>query len=413
MISTLSTATEMSPATSRGKSPGKSLQGKLNNSLRRVAGLFLSAALIATAPAQARVAPGVDEEKPSKHVDLVIALDVSGSMGGLINSARQRLWDIVNDLGSASPQPDLRVAVISFGSPNYGAETGYVRIDQRFTRDLDAVNQTLFSFQTNGGDEYVARAIDTAVAQLDWSHGPEALRMLFVAGNESASQDPRISIDSAVRRALDHDIVVNTIYCGGPTDSDAAGWASVAGLAQGMYASIDQQAAALANIATPVDGELLALNEKLNKTYIAYGKKGKQGKENQLRQDANAANMSAPAAASRAAAKGSSLYRASNWDLLDAVAGGVALESVPEAELPEDLKAMSEEDRLDYVEQKRSERQALKREIAQLSEERQRYISEAKPAAEGANGLDDAISKGLRAAAEKKGFVFEKKTAVE
>ncbi|MFK7955006.1 MAG: VWA domain-containing protein [Lysobacterales bacterium] len=389
----------------------KSVTKHFISTLRTATGILVTTAMLAGAPAQASVATVLDEEKASRHVDLVIALDVSGSMGGLINSARQRLWDIVNDLGSASPQPDLRVAVVSFGSPNYGAETGYVRIDQRFTRDLDAVNQTLFSFQTNGGEEYVARAIDTAVAQLDWSHGPDALRMLFVAGNESASQDPKISIDSAVRRALDHDIVVNTIYCGGPTDSDAPGWAAVAGLSQGMYASIDQQAAAMANVATPVDDELLALNEKLNKTYMAYGKEGKRGRENQLKQDANAADMSAPAAASRVAAKGSSLYRASNWDLLDAVADGVALESVPEEELPEPLQAMSEEDRSDYVEQKRSERDTLKKEIAQLSVERQRYISEAKPATPGASGLDDAISKGLRAAAEKKGFVFEKKPA--
>ncbi len=356
---------------------------------------------------QARPSPELDPDKSPRHVDLVIALDVSGSMGGLINSARQRLWDIVGDLGSASPQPDLRVAVISFGSPNYGSETGYVRVDQGFTRDLDAVNQTLFSFQTNGGEEYVARAIDTAVSQLDWSHGPDALRMLFVAGNEGAGQDPSISINSAVRRALDNDIVVNTIYCGGPTDSDAAGWASVASLSQGMYASIDQQAAAVANIATPMDDELMALNQKLNGTYVAYGKQGRKGRENQLKQDANAADMSAPAAASRAAAKGSSLYRASSWDLLDAVAGGVELESVPEAELPAELRSLSEAQRSEFVEQKQVERDQLKKEISQLSEQRQRYMAKVKADTAQEPGLDDAIRQGLREAAEKKGYSFK------
>ena len=92
------------------------------------------------------------EPEPTAPVDLVIALDVSGSMSGLIESAKQRLWDIVNELGSAEPRPRLRVAIVTFGNPSYGAHTGYVRIDQPFTTDLDQTNKTLFSFQTNGGD---------------------------------------------------------------------------------------------------------------------------------------------------------------------------------------------------------------------------------------------------------------------
>ena len=45
-----------------------------------------------------------------RDVDLVIALDVSSSMDGLIESAKQRLWDITNELAQARPVPALRVA---------------------------------------------------------------------------------------------------------------------------------------------------------------------------------------------------------------------------------------------------------------------------------------------------------------
>jgi hypothetical protein len=61
-----------------------------------------------------------------RDVDLVIALDVSGSMEGLIDSAKQRLWDITNELAKASPTPDLRVAILSYGKPGYGEQTGFV-----------------------------------------------------------------------------------------------------------------------------------------------------------------------------------------------------------------------------------------------------------------------------------------------
>ena len=150
----------------------------------------------------------------TRQVDLAIALDVSGSMEGLIASAKQRLWDIINELGRSKPQPELRVAILSYGNPDYGHRSGYVRVDQPFTRDLDAVNETLFAFGTKGGDEYVARAVHASVNKLQWSNQADALRILFVAGNESAEQDPQIRIEQAVKVATGKDIFVNTIYCG-------------------------------------------------------------------------------------------------------------------------------------------------------------------------------------------------------
>jgi hypothetical protein len=120
-----------------------------------------------------------------RDVDLVIALDVSGSMEGLIESAKQRLWDITNELARARPVPALRVAILSYGNPAYGEQAGYVRVDLPFTGDLDAVNATLFAFRTDGGDEYVARAIQTSLDTLQWSPKRDALRIVFVAGNIS------------------------------------------------------------------------------------------------------------------------------------------------------------------------------------------------------------------------------------
>ena len=58
-----------------------------------------------------------DEPKASaKPIDLVLCLDTSNSMDGLIDSAKRKLWDIVNDLGRARPAPRLRVALYSSGN---------------------------------------------------------------------------------------------------------------------------------------------------------------------------------------------------------------------------------------------------------------------------------------------------------
>ncbi len=42
-----------------------------------------------------------------RTIDLAICLDTSGSMSGLIEAAKQKLWAIVNDLALVEPTPRL------------------------------------------------------------------------------------------------------------------------------------------------------------------------------------------------------------------------------------------------------------------------------------------------------------------
>ena len=361
--------------------------------------VFAAVAILAASPSHAELVPA------TRDVDLVIALDVSGSMTGLIDSAKQRLWDIANELGRAQPTPELRVAILSYGRPGYGADSGYVRVDLPFTSDLDAVNETLFAFQTDGGDEYVARAIRTSLDALQWSTASDALRMIFVAGNESAEQDPQFSIAAVTRAAVERDIIVSAIYCGDDTDGIAPGWRNVANATNGTYASIDQNAAAVANIATPLDDRLAELNQALNLTYLPFGSDGERARENQLAQDANAAAMSAPAAASRYVTKASLLYVAA-WDLVDAVAGGLALDEVEAEALPEEMQGMGPAEREAYVQAKAEERAGIQAAIGAAAEERRAYIEAKRLENGGAVGLDDAIRAGIRSAAESKGFAI-------
>jgi hypothetical protein len=341
-----------------------------------------------------------------RDVDLVIALDVSGSMDGLIESAKQRLWDITNELAQARPTPALRVAILSYGRPSYGEQTGYVRVDLPFTADLDAVNATLFAFQTDGGDEYVARAIQTSLDKLQWSQDPNALQVVFVAGNESAEQDPLLTIERATAAAARRGIVVNAIYCGSDGSDEARGWQRVAASTNGLYASIDQNAAAVANVATPFDARLAALNDELNGTYVAFGSSGERGRANQLTQDGNAAAASPAAAASRVVAKAGALYRA-EWDLVDAVQSGKELADIPATDLPAEMQALDAAEREAYVREKTERRAGLQREIGELAAERSRYIEEQKRADAGAaTGLDAAILEGIREVAAAKGFEF-------
>ena len=177
----------------------------------------------------------------------------------------------------------------------------------------------------------------------------------------------------------------------------------------GLYASIDQNAAAVANIATPMDAELAKLNQTLNETYIAYGTDGDRYRNNQLEQDANAGTMSAAAVASRTVAKASVLYEAAQWDLVDAIKSGKRLDEMDEESLPKIMQDMSTSERESFVREQSEKRSELKAEIGRLDERRRAYIKKERATmiASEAEGLDDVMQRGLRTLAERKGFRFE------
>ena len=111
-------------------------------------------------PPAAKSAPA--EERP---VDLCLCLDTSNSMDGLIDAAKRKLWDVVNDLARVQPKPHLRVALLSYGNNGYPKDEGWVRTDSPFTEDLDFISERLFALKTWGGEEYVGRVLDLAPVQ--------------------------------------------------------------------------------------------------------------------------------------------------------------------------------------------------------------------------------------------------------
>ena len=132
------------------------------------------------------IAPSVPAQEPGGAVDLALCLDTSSSMSGPLDAARMQLWEIVNELALLEPTPRLRVALLSYGNPVNDPARGWVRLETPLTEDLDLVSQRLFDLTSDGGDEYVARAIKIAVEELEWSESDNALKMILIAGNEAA-----------------------------------------------------------------------------------------------------------------------------------------------------------------------------------------------------------------------------------
>ena len=368
--------------------------------MKRVSLLF-SFALANALSAQAPIAapPG-----PSRAVDLAICLDISGSMDGLLNAARQNLWAVVNELATLQPAPSLRVALLTFGCTSHEASKGWVRVETPFTTDLDTVSQKLFALTTNGGDEYVARVMQAAL-ELEWSSDPQALKLMFVAGNESATQDPAVDGPQQSRAAIARGVVVNSIYCGNPADQLAPAWREVSKLADGQFATIQQENTIV--ITTPFDTKLIELSTAINATYVPFGKEGGAWALNQGTQDSNAAGLNSAAAAQRCQTKGSGLYWNAHWDLVDACRDPkFKLEDVKAEDLPEAVRAMSAQQRREHVAAQQRKRDELKKEIEAVGAQRDAFVvaERKKLGAAGDAQFDSVVLEAVRRQAEARGF---------
>ena len=391
-----------------------------------LAGIAALAAAVAlplrAADAPKPAAPAADvKAAEGKPIDLVICLDISGSMDGLIDSAKLQLWNVVNELARIKPTPQLGVGLYTYGATRYDPKKGWVNKDVDLTEDLDEVYKVLNGLKTGGGEEYVARVTRTAIEEQKWSAEKGALKIVFVCGNEPVNQDKQVNLDDVAAQAKKAGVVVNTIYCKWGHDDEIAGWAAFAEQCGGRHVNIDQNKAGKQIIVkTEFDDQIIKLGDELNKTYVVYGKDGKGKALNQAAQDKNAKDApaapgSAPAAAlGRTESKASALYNCAAWDLVDKMKEkDFDITKIKEEDLCDELKKLKPEERLPYLKKKGEERAALQKKITDLSAERQKKIDAElakQPKTEGEKALDDAFKSVIRDQAKAKGFaVGEKK----
>jgi hypothetical protein len=347
----------------------------------------------------------------SKPVDVILCLDTSNSMDGLLDSAKRKLWVVVNDLAKMDPIPALRVGLYSYGNNTYDAKRGWVRREVPLTTDLDEVYKRINALRCAGpgSEEYPTRAARDALAELRCVD-KDALKLVFVCGNEPVDQDKEVSPELVAEAARATGVVVNAIYCGSANHVDAAGWTAFAARCGGKYANIDQdRAKAEVAIKTPFDEEIEKLGAKINETYVWYGLRGAAGKDNQLAQDRNAARAAGGVAAERSVTKATALYKNAECDLIDRMLGekDFDLKKLKDDDLPAEMKKLKPEEREPYLKKKAAERTEIQKKVTELGARRALYIEEVRkkqPRTAGDKALDEALRAILREEAAAKGL---------
>lgn len=341
-------------------------------------------------------------------IQVAILLDVSGSMDGLIEQAKSRLWNIVNTLTTLKyrgESPQIEIALYAYGTGNR-YEGDYMYQITPLTTDLDLISEKLFALRTSGSEEYCGTAISRATKELEWGNNESDMKLIYIAGNEIFEQG-RISYKTSIPQALRKDIYVNTIHCGDPETGIRDLWKDASVRGKGKFFNIDSNAR-VRYIETPYDDRISSCNQRLNDTYISYGQLGYEKQANQVTQDRNAASISKANSAERIVSKSKSVYKNSSWDLVDMVKDdGAALDKIKEEELPTELQGKSKDEIKQLVTQKEKERNDIQKEIADLAKKRQEYIDNQSQNDPDGEDLGKAISESLLAFAKVKGYTVE------
>ena len=367
--------------------------------------LSVSALLGFWQPLFAKTAPTL-QSKP--RIEVCFVLDTTGSMGGLIEGAKQKIWSIANEMISAQPTPELKLGLIGYRDRG----DDYVVKSFGLTDDIDATYGHLREFQAGGGGdgpESVNEALAEAIHKMPWSSDSKVLKIIFLVGDAPPHMDyPNApKYPDLCREAAKKDLIINTIQCGEMSETKSI-WQEIAKLSEGSYVGISQSGN-VAVISTPMDKELTRLNERIGATLIPYGDSKLQAEVHAKYAAAKSAPVSAMADRLTYNSKTGKAVQG-RGELVDAINDKtVKLEEIDQKQLPAELQKLDRRELEKRVAKTRDERADLQKQIVEVSKKRETYIqSENKRlAAEGkGDAFDQKVTETLHAQAAKKGISY-------
>lgn len=339
-------------------------------------------------------------------LEMVFVLDTTGSMGGLIDGAKQRIWGIINEVMQKPSKPRVRVGLVAYR--DNGDE--YVTKLLPITEDLDKAYTTLMDYRAGGGGdtpENVRKALAEGVRNAGWSKAGRGMaQIVFLVGDappQSYEQEPDVLITTA--EAVRKNMIVNTIQCGS-IDGTREIWQTIALRGEGKYFAIAQDGGVQA-ITTPYDIKLADLAVKVGKTYVTYGDKKKREANVSAQSTAEltvSARAPMGAQADRAVNKAVNSFQYDGDLVQDVENESVKVKDIKTEDLPEDLQKLSVAEREKVIATRIAERKKIRAEILELSKQRDAYIAAERKKLGQSNGFDTAVAQALREQLLKKGI---------
>ena len=139
---------------------------------------------LATLPLSSAVSTAI--AKPA--VEVAFVLDTTGSMGGLIEGAKRKIWSIATAIVDSNPDADIRMGLVAYR--DIGDD--YVTRTFDLTTDIQDLYANLLELKARGGGDWpesVNEALDVAVNKLLWTQASDVRRIVFLVGDAPPHMD--------------------------------------------------------------------------------------------------------------------------------------------------------------------------------------------------------------------------------
>jgi Mg-chelatase subunit ChlD len=368
-----------------------------------------------TAPPLIPIDQHIDKPIENQHakIEVVFVLDTTGSMGGLIDAAKENIWSIATTMASAQTAPDISIGLVAYRDRGDDFVTKVVDLSS----DLDSVYATLMDFEAAGGGdgpESVNAALYDSINSISWSQDTDTYKVVFLVGDAPPHMDypNEMKYPEILKTAAARGIIVNSIQCGEYAAATRP-WQQIAQLAGGRYFQVEQSGSAVA-IATPFDARIASLSRSLDETRLYYGDADEKLKQEERQRAVDKLHRESSAAA---LAKRANFNTSTSGDknflgegeLVDDVASGrVLLEEIVVTALPAPLQAMSPAEQEAVIEAHAEKRSELKKQIQALASQRKDYLSDKVAEMDNAeSSLDYQIFGAVREQAGKVGLKYD------
>lgn len=345
-------------------------------------------------------------------IQIVFALDATGSMAGLMSAAKDKIWSIAASITQSDPAPELELGLVFYRDKGDAFVTKRVPL----TDSIDFVYKELMNIRAEGGGdspESVNQGLYEAVTQFAWDESPDVYKTVFLIGD----QPPKMTYKDDVKYpetciiAKSRDIVLNTILMGNDPTARKV-WNEISNCAQGSFVNVNMGVNDIA-VKTPYDEDIARMNDELEGMTYYYGSahvksKGAEAKAlSDVVVTASRSNVKAQRAEYKmkyAAEK--SRTSGKTYDLLkDVMDKKVDLNTLKQEELPDEMQKMNADERKAFIQDKLAERKRKEEELHKKIEQRNSYIKESlskKDAAEVKNSFNNIIYENIKQQTKKK-----------
>jgi Mg-chelatase subunit ChlD len=187
------------------------------------------------------------------QIDVVFLIDSTGSMSDEIRTIKTHIINIVNEVRSGNPSPDLRIGIVAYRDYK-PEEREYVFQQYDLTRDIDGALDNLRAIEANGGGDHpeaVETGLHVAINKMNWNSNAKKIVFLigdaaphgYGAGDRSFPQgSPEgYSYKDEIAYARAKDITIYTVSCSGMDPAGERIWGDIAKMTGGSYNQLSYQ----------------------------------------------------------------------------------------------------------------------------------------------------------------------------